>query len=209
MIKLFIAKVHFFTRFDLVLSFCVPLMIAGVISFDANAFPFGMDQLPDSPRDHQSLFIHWHSWACVFAFGIGTQMHFTFLLISVFVPILAFHSIISLYLAYRRRRSFLIDTARLNPYKLVYKVTWFSCLQFSVQLLHTVRMNCPQDWTLAKQPKQKKKGLFGEALVLTTSHLLVLVIINNVFLKTTSIYYFMPPFEILDPPLVDPLQQSR
>ena len=63
-----------------------------------------------------------------FAFKIVTQMYFTFLSISVFVPILASLSMISLCLACHRRRWFLIDTARLNPYKLVYKVTRFACL---------------------------------------------------------------------------------
>ena len=106
-------------------------MIAGVIGFNANALPFGMDQLHDSPGDHQCLFIHWYVWAWYlggFAFVIVTQMHWTFLPIRVFVPILAFLSMISLCLACRRRRWFLIDTARLNPYKLVYKVTRFACL---------------------------------------------------------------------------------
>ena len=137
-------------------NLCVVLMIAGVIGFTANALPFGMDQLHDSPGDHQSLFIHWYVWAWylgVFAFRIVTQMHLTFLPIRVFVPILAFLSMISLSLACRRRRWFLIDTARLNPYNLVYKVTRFACLhkvQFSAVPLHIMRMTCPQDWTLAK-----------------------------------------------------------
>ena len=41
--------------------------------------------------------------------------------------------------------------------------------------------------------QQKKKVLFQEALFLTTSHILVLVIKKCVFVKTTSIHYFMPP----------------
>ena len=113
---------------EILVTLCVVLMIVGVIGFNANALPFGMDQLHDSPGDHQSLFIHWYVWAWylgVFAFRIVTQMRLS-LLLRVFVPILAFLSIISLCLTCRRRRWFLIDTARLNPYKLVYKVTRFS-----------------------------------------------------------------------------------
>ena len=66
---------------EILVTLCVVLMIAGVIGFNANALPFGMDQLHDSPGDHQSLFIHWYVWAWYlggFVFRIVTQMHLTF-----------------------------------------------------------------------------------------------------------------------------------
>ena len=38
------------------------LIIAGLVMFNANIIQFGVDQLQDSPADHQSLFIYWYVW---------------------------------------------------------------------------------------------------------------------------------------------------
>ena len=46
-------------------------VFASTVSFvgvNANIIQFGMDQLHDSPGDHQSLFIHWFTW--VYSLGI-------------------------------------------------------------------------------------------------------------------------------------------
>ena len=35
-------------------------MAAGYVGFNANIIQFGIDQLHESPANHQSLLIHWH-----------------------------------------------------------------------------------------------------------------------------------------------------
>ena len=40
----------------------VVLFLATLVVFNANIIQFGIDQLQDSPADHQSLFIHWYVW---------------------------------------------------------------------------------------------------------------------------------------------------
>ena len=140
----------------MVLLFClgVPILgisgvilFAGFIGFTANAIPFGMDQLHDSPGEDQSLFIHWYVWiyyASLFisqlpwnfnqvyglsfisyTFGngtnIGISLSFLLMPLSVFTLL-----IISLCVARHRRKWFLIEPGRVNPYKLVYRVTKFA-----------------------------------------------------------------------------------
>ena len=38
------------------------IFVSVTVVFNANIIQFGMDQLHDSPVDHQSLFIHWYFW---------------------------------------------------------------------------------------------------------------------------------------------------
>ena len=38
------------------------LIVGSLLIFNANIMQFGVDQLQDSPADHQSLFIHWYVW---------------------------------------------------------------------------------------------------------------------------------------------------
>ena len=43
------------------LDICIFLLKApGFVGFNANIIQFGIDQLHESPADHQSLLIHWH-----------------------------------------------------------------------------------------------------------------------------------------------------
>ena len=42
-------------------------MLVSIVAFNANVIQFGMDQLHDSPADHQSLFIHWYMWLYYFS----------------------------------------------------------------------------------------------------------------------------------------------
>ena len=109
-------------------------MIVGFVGFTANVIQFGMDQLHDSPGEDQSLFIHWFMWLyyiSVFLSQLGWNFITTsfidgvvlLLLIPLLVIILL---IVTLCVAHRRRRWFLIEPGRVNPYKLVSRVTKFA-----------------------------------------------------------------------------------
>ena len=103
------------------------------ICVNATIIPFGVDQLHDSPAEHQSLFIHWHVWAWYLGSLIAKletrleifKRRYLFLSFNLTAAIFLLLSIV---LAYCKQKWFLIDSAQLNPYKLVYKVTKFSRL---------------------------------------------------------------------------------
>ena len=113
------------------------IILVGFVGFTANIVPFGMDQLHDSPGEDQSLFIHWYVWfyhvsllfprlAWSFTPGVYTRYYeawMTGVYLSLIPTTLL---IISLCVAHCRRRWFLIDSGRVNPYKLVYRVTKFA-----------------------------------------------------------------------------------
>ena len=125
--------------------FLVLVMIIGFVGFTANVIQFGMDQLHDSPGEDQSLFIHWFMWLyyiSVFLSQLGWNLvttSFSFningdpyayaygavllLLIPLLVTVLL---IVTLCVARRRRRWFLIEPGRVNPYKLVSRITKFA-----------------------------------------------------------------------------------
>ena len=118
------------------------------VVFSANVIQFGMDQLHDSPVDHQRLFIYWYVWlenlssyivsaSNGFVTSSG-ELYFSnhkykFLEIcaigvQVFLSLAAFALyLVSLCVGHVNRDWFLLDIARLNPYKLVYQVTKFAC----------------------------------------------------------------------------------
>ena len=119
------------------------VILVGLIGFTANVVQFGMDQLHDSPGEDRTLFIHWYVWTYyasiladqlawnlmfVFPYNFGftyynnigySLLALIFLLIIVVLPV-------TLCLARRRRRWFLIEPGQYNPYKLVYRVTRFA-----------------------------------------------------------------------------------
>ncbi len=104
------------------------------IGFNANVIQFGMEQLHDSPAEHQSMFIYWYVWIYYLVQLVIVQplnirqvqpiislCLFGILATSSFVTI-----IVSLCIAHRKKKWFLIIPARINPYKLVYKITRFA-----------------------------------------------------------------------------------
>ena len=118
------------------------------VVFSANVIQFGMDQLHDSPVDHQRLFIYWYVWlenlsSCIVSASnsfvtYSGELYFSnhkykFLEICaigviVFLSLAAFALyLVSLCVGHVNRDWFLLDIARLNPYKLVYQVTKFAC----------------------------------------------------------------------------------
>ena len=107
---------------------------ASLVMFNANIIQFGVDQLQDSPADHQSLFIHWYVWLYYLSV-LTTQLVFqslAYISMAIIFFILAVVIIISLSIVlltvHYNRHWFIIDTARSNPYKLVYRVTKFAHL---------------------------------------------------------------------------------
>ena len=126
-------------------SIAALIILVGFVGFTANIVPFGIDQLHDSPGEDQSLFIHWYVWfSYISSFftrlawhlivarmthvpdevirhhKVGISLLLSLLLLAVVLLI------ISLCVAHHRRRWFLVDSGRVNPYKLVYKVTKFA-----------------------------------------------------------------------------------
>ena len=116
----------------------------GLVGFSANVVQFGMDQLHDSPGEDRTLFIHWYVWtynasllanrlawnlAVTVPYNTTSRTYYNiigycllesiFLSVSVVLPI-------TLCLARRRRRWFLIEPGQYNPYKLVYGITKFA-----------------------------------------------------------------------------------
>ncbi len=114
--------------------------MGGIVGFTANIIQFGMDQLHDSPGEDRTLFIHWYWWVYYTSIsfsqlGYILSSHYQYLY-DKFVINLSFSCviflwifvllIISLCLGHHKRRWFLIEPGRVNPYKLVYRVTKFA-----------------------------------------------------------------------------------
>ena len=110
-------------------------MTAACIGFNSNVIQFGMDQLHDSPADHQRLFIHWYIWIYYFVLLI-TQLAMTpqqivpnlilNVLSLIFLVLTIVLLVVSLVFSFRRKHWFIIDNGRINPYKMVYKVSKFA-----------------------------------------------------------------------------------
>ena len=109
-------------------------MTAACIGFNANVIQFGMDQLHDSPADHQRLFIHWYIWIYYFVLLI-TRLPWTLrqivpslvlIIVPIYVVLTIVLLVVSIVFAYRRKHWFIIDMGRINPYKMVYRVSKFS-----------------------------------------------------------------------------------
>ena len=120
--------------------FFLPLIISFIL-FNGNIIQFGMDQLHDSPGDHQSLYIHWFVWQLYLGICIsqvGSKLVFFqkfetnlfhyigagFMLVISAISVILL--IFSVWVGRHRKRWFLVDSAILNPYKLVHRVTKFA-----------------------------------------------------------------------------------
>ena len=155
-----LTKVLFLSGLDLG-SILILVMVVGFIGFTANVIQFGMDQLHDSPGEDQSLFMRWFMWLYYISVFLESHSNFTYnavddaciygagllLLIPLLVTVLL---IVTLCVARHRRRWFLIEPGRVNPYKLVSRVTKFASQHKIPVPSPTVRMSYPQGWTLAR-----------------------------------------------------------
>ncbi len=119
--------------------FTVPILFyiainISFIGFNANIIQFGMDQLHDSPAEHQSLFIYWYVWIYYIVQLIMVQpwnmLNIESITSSTLSAILGVGPcimvIVLMCIAHRNKNWFLNIPARINPYKLVYKVTHFA-----------------------------------------------------------------------------------
>ena len=141
-------------------DFLVLVMYVGFVGFSANVIQLGMDQLHDSPGEDQSLFVHWFMWLyyiSVFLTQLGwsfiaTSSLFAFdgvtyfgvillLLIPLLVTVLF---IVTLCVVHCRRRWFLIEPGRVNPYKLVSRVTKFAS-QHKIPIRRSVFTYCEDE----------------------------------------------------------------
>ena len=190
----------------------VPIFVVFVAfaCFSANVIQFGMDQLYDSPGDHQSLFIHWYVWAWYLGiliaqidplFYSGRQGDY-FFITTFFSTVVAL--IITLCLAHCKLEWFFIDSARLNPYKLVYRVTQFA-RQHKVPVQRSAFTYCedeiPSGLDLGKakyggpfstEQVEDVKAFYGILKVLfSLAFVFSLEIANNLgtYVSTTSKYY--------------------
>ncbi len=136
--------------YPLVLTIAVMVYIVTAVcyvTFYANIIQFGMDQLYESPADHQSLYIYWFVWLESLSEFIASgslsiwhsveqissiNSHYkavmicatcalVLLIIATFVIF-----VISQCASIVKKDWFLILSANINPYRLVYKVTRFA-----------------------------------------------------------------------------------
>ena len=127
------------------------LTTASFVMFNANIIQFGVDQLQDSPADHQSLFIYWYVWIYylgVLVAQIGWSSSSFFIQASYLSVLPIVLSIVLLIIVvlivHYKKHWFIIDTARTNPYKLVYRVTKFA-QQHKVPIHRSAFTYCEDD----------------------------------------------------------------
>ncbi len=131
--------------FTIFLPSCLLILTLAVFTiaiagFEANSVQFGIDQLLDSPWEDQSIFIYWYVWIWTLAY-FAYVLHKNIFKVDYFqldkqlankissgiiMAALLVFTLILLFLTSSKRRWFLTDLRRYNPYKLVYKVTKFS-----------------------------------------------------------------------------------
>ena len=141
-------------------------MTAACIGFNANVIQFGMDQLHDSPADHQRLFIHWYIWIYYFVLLITRlpwklQTTVPNLLVNVLLLIYVVLAIVLLavflVLAFRRKHWFIIDMGRINPYKMVYRVSKFA-KQHKVPIYRSAFTYCEDELPTGLDLGKRKYG---------------------------------------------------
>ena len=132
-------------------------IIASLVMFNANIIQFGVDQIQDSPADHQSLFIHWYVWSYYLGdfltriissntlITYSDKASFMYLIVLLLPVAVGFILIfILVMIVHYKKHWFIIDTARTNPYKLVYRVTKFAC-QHKVPICRSAFTYCEDD----------------------------------------------------------------
>ncbi len=142
----------------IIISVAGLLLFISLVTLNANFIQFGMDQLHDSPEGHQSLFIHWYIWisqlvssSIQVASTLLTYNKLQYFIVS-FIPVIIL-LLLSVVVAKRRENWFLIDHARPNPYRLIYKLQNLltaTKFPFVAVPLHFAKMMCPQGWIWAR-----------------------------------------------------------
>ena len=106
----------------------------GFIAFLSNIIPFVMDQLRDAPAQDCRIFIYWYAWIinlCKLLAELILMKIFKqsapLNTVAFFVSLASIAIMISCFVLLRKReRWFNTEPCRVNPYKLVYKVTKFA-----------------------------------------------------------------------------------
>ena len=141
----------------------------GIVGFNANIIQFGMDQLHDSPAEDQSLLIHWFVWIHYVNVSIiysiwnpivpsTSSSHYFGLTLLILIPLLVtVLLIVTLCVARRRRRWFLIEPGKVNPYKLVYRVTKFAS-QHKIPVRRSAFTYCEDELPSGLDLGKKKYG---------------------------------------------------
>lgn len=134
LVELIIASI-----FGIIPMCLVFIYVVGHICFSANVIQFGVDQLHDSAAQESSLFIYWFTWVC---YASQLAVHFCMLFVPItgnvifvaifivlvfFLILFFFVGLITSYcIVSRKQNLFLIEPGRINPYRLVHKVSKFA-----------------------------------------------------------------------------------
>ena len=190
-------------------------LIIGFVGFIANAIQFGLDQLHDSPAEDQSLFIHWFVWIfyvyiILSSNGIGlllnlSQPFLKYIVITwIFVVPLLYVVllVVALCSAHHQRKWFIIDVKRVNPYKLVLKVTKFA-YQHKIPIRRSAFTYCEDDLPSGLDlGKNKYGGPFTaeevEDVKAFYGILKVLLSYGTVFFFLIAVGNFAPPFDFVN-----------
>ena len=112
--------------FKVLTALNVLLVVAGVAGFHSNIIQFGMDQLHDSPSDHQSLFIHWYVWCWQLGGLLFAVLFKTFLSTMTLIFFTVLVALFQVCISHCSKDWFVIDATTFKPYRLLYRVTRFT-----------------------------------------------------------------------------------
>ena len=57
-----IFQLHLYISVKIIVDVLILPIQISLVMFESNIIQFGVDQLQDTPADHQSLFIYWYVW---------------------------------------------------------------------------------------------------------------------------------------------------
>ena len=153
----------------------VGVLMTSSIILTTNAINFGMDQLHDSSTQDSILFVHWYVWLdylSVLVTGVSWSLilydrdydnMFGIVGISLYLlifGIISFLVIVSMCVVHHRRRWFMIELCRVNPYKLVYRVLKFAW-HHKIPVSRSAFTYCEDEWpSRLDLGKQKYGGPF-------------------------------------------------
>ena len=141
-------------------ALCISLLFAvSYICFASNILQFGVDQLHDSPAKDQSVFIHWFVWTSYatgfviqtlifisFPIGAGRQGYriLVSMIVTLFIVTITIFTVFSC-LVQRKQNWFLIEPGRVNPYRLVCRVSGFAC-RHKLPVNRSAFTYCEDEW---------------------------------------------------------------
>ena len=114
------------------------ILLCSIIAFSANIIQLGLDQLHDSPAEDQIIFIQWYMWILytailtflfltkLFNYSYAINLRSYYYTIGSLFTVISIILIVSVYIAYKKKKWFMINKRLINPYKLVYLVTKFA-----------------------------------------------------------------------------------